>query len=94
MYLCAKSTKESEPNVAEREGEILVKKVSEEFGHAIIGPSAVDKKQSFKKSELSDRVVRGKNGLQALLSADTNADMRRFNHRHVVCAVADCQRHR
>lgn len=46
-YLGAETAEESEPNVTQSEREVFVEKIPQKFTHSVIGPSAVDQKQTF-----------------------------------------------
>lgn len=40
-YLSTESAEEGKPEVAEREGKVLVKEVPEELAHTVIGPASM-----------------------------------------------------
>jgi len=81
-YLRRKPAEEGEPEVTEREGEVLVEEVLEEFAHANVGPPAVDEQQSLQVAELSQRVVTGHHRLHAFLATDADPDMSHCVHTH------------
>lgn len=56
-HLGAVSTKEGEPEVAKREGKVLVEEVSEELAHPVVRPATVHQQQPLQEAELSDGVV-------------------------------------
>ena len=76
-YQCAESAEECVPEVAEREGEVLVEEVAEELAHSVVGPAAVDEQQPLQKAELRDAVVRGQHRLHPLLPRYAHADVGR-----------------
>lgn len=59
--------------MAESKGEVFVEEVAQEFGHAQVGPPAVDKEQSFQVSELGDAVIRGENSLSVFFNGKKSA---------------------
>lgn len=73
--LSREATKEAEPEVHHGEGKILVEEVAEETAHAQVGPAAVNQQEALKKAELGEGVVTGQNGLDPLLTWDTNSNM-------------------
>ena len=77
--LSRKPAEEREPEVAEREREVLVEEVVEELAHAQIGPSTVDEEQTLEVRELSYRVVAREDRLHAFLPVDANANVSSCN---------------
>ena len=49
----------------------------------------MDQKQTFQKRKLGDRIIRSQNCLKSLLAADPDPNMGHFDHRNVVCPVAN-----
>jgi len=49
----------------------------------------MNEEELLEEAELADGDVGRPSGLQALVTRDTNADVRRLDHRDVVSAVAD-----
>lgn len=92
-HLSAETAKESEPYVTERERDVLVEKVPEELAHPVVRPSAVDQQQPLQEPELSQRIVGRQRRLVTLLPGNAHPNVRLLDHRHVVGAVADGQRH-
>lgn len=74
-YLCTESTEKGKPEVAQREGEVLIEEVSEELAHPIVRPPSVNKQEPLQETELSDGIVRREDGLHAFLATDPNSDM-------------------
>lgn len=52
IYLGGKPAEERVPEVAQREGKVLVEEILEELAHANVRPTAVDKEQTFEKCKL------------------------------------------
>lgn len=57
------------------EGKVLVEEVAEETAHAQVGPAAVHQQEALQEAELGERVVTGKDGLDALLPGDPHANV-------------------
>jgi len=68
--------------VTEREREVLVEEVLEEFAHSQVRPAAVNEQKTFQITELCHREVARKHGLHAFLAADTDANVSRWPHEH------------
>eukprot|EP00047_Mylnosiga_fluctuans_P014814 m.41369 g.41369 ORF g.41369 m.41369 type:complete len:493 (-) comp5665_c0_seq2:2098-3576(-) len=83
---------EGEPEVDEREGEILVEEVAQEAAQAEVRPAAVHQQQALEEPELGDREVRSEDCLTALEARDADTDMGRLDHADVVGAITDCKR--
>eukprot|EP00162_Nutomonas_longa_P015390 comp22295_c0_seq1/m.53329 comp22295_c0_seq1/g.53329 ORF comp22295_c0_seq1/g.53329 comp22295_c0_seq1/m.53329 type:complete len:553 (+) comp22295_c0_seq1:926-2584(+) len=90
--LASEQTLCGEPELRERERHIFVKRIQDENCHALVRPAPVDQQQRRKEAELANRVVRGPHSLGAFLAFNTNAQMCRLDHRHIVRAVADRER--
>lgn len=60
------------------EGEVLVKEVTEEVAHAVVGPAPVDEQEAVQVAELGKGIIRGQHRLHALLSADSHANVGRW----------------
>ena len=80
--LCGESAEEREPEVAEREGKVLVEEILEELAHAEVRPAPVHEQEAFKEAELCEGVVTGQHGLHALLAADTHPYVRHCSKQH------------
>lgn len=91
-YLSREAAEERKPKVAEREGKVLVEKVAQEFGHAQVGPAAVDQQQPLQVAKLGNTVIGSEHRLQTFLATDADADVGRLDHRHVVGTITDGQR--
>jgi len=89
------------PEVTERERKVLVEEILKKLAHAQVRPASVDKQKSFQVAELGHREVASKHGLHAFLTADTNADVRRYihtnktkkhynNHSHIILISYNC----
>lgn len=55
--MSGEATEEGEPEVTEREREVLVEEVAQELAYSVVGPATVNEKQSLKIAELADRKV-------------------------------------
>jgi hypothetical protein len=77
--LSGKSVEKSEPKMTQCEGKVFVEEVLEELAHPKVGPSPVNKKQSFKVSKLCKGVITGKNRLGTFQATDTNANVSSCN---------------
>ena len=73
--LSGEAAEEGVPEVAEREGEVLVEEVPEELAHAQVRPAPVHEQQPLEEAELRNREVARQHGLQAFLPADADADV-------------------
>ena len=82
-HLSRKSAEESEPEVAQGEGEVLVEEVFEELAHPQVRPTAVNQQQALNEAELRDGVIGGEDGLHTFLAGDSDADMGTC-HQHTV----------
>ena len=86
-YQCAESAEECVPEVAEREGEVLVEEVAEELAHAVVGPAAVDEQQPLQEAELRYAVVRGQHRLHALLPGYAHPDVSGCNVEYTMIMI-------
>ena len=69
------SAEEGVPEVAQREGEVLVEEVAQELAHPVVGPATVHEEESLEEPELRYVVVGGQDGLHALLPGDPHPDV-------------------
>jgi len=58
-YLGRESAEEGEPEVTEREGEVLVEEIPEELRHSQIRPTPMDEEQALQETELSEGEIAG-----------------------------------
>lgn len=61
--------------MTESEGKIFVEKIFEELAHTQVGPSAMDKEQTFQISKLRQGKVAGKNCLHTFLATDSDTNV-------------------
>ncbi len=95
MTFC--ETNKSEP--AENEGEVkipahLVKEVGVHVRDAHIGPPSMNKEELREVPELAERVIRRHGCLRSLQPKETTANVGFLDHRDVIRAVPNRQRHR
>lgn len=77
-YLCGEATQKPEPEMHQGESKVLVEEVAEEIAHAVVGPTAMDQQEALQVAKLGKGVVRGQNGLHALLSTDAHTNVGRW----------------
>lgn len=76
-HLSREAAEKSIPEMNQREGEILVEKVSEKLAHTEIGPAAVYQEEALQVSKLGEGEVTGQHGLHPLLPADPHPNVSR-----------------
>lgn len=73
--------------------EVFIEEIAQKFANAVIGPAAMHEKQALQEAKLPNGEIAGQHGLLALLPADTDADVRRFDHGDVIGTIAYCERY-
>mmetsp|Transcript_3583 Transcript_3583/g.12644 ORF Transcript_3583/g.12644 Transcript_3583/m.12644 type:complete len:410 (+) Transcript_3583:39-1268(+) len=84
---------ESEPELDEEGGGVLVDRILDEARVAEEAVAAVDGDETLEVAELADGIVGRASGLRALLAKDADANVRLQDHADVVGAVADREAH-
>lgn len=80
---------ETVPELRHEEGDVLIEGVEDNFGNALVRPSAVYEEEFAKISELSDGDIGGAGGLETFDTGDADTDVGSLNHGDVVCTVTD-----
>ena len=91
--LTAKSRPKAEVILYDHVEEVLVKVVADNKGDSSIGFSTMKEKKRSQKFKLAYCIVTGSRCLHAFLAGDTNPDVRLHYHRHIICTIANGQRH-
>eukprot|EP00128_Syssomonas_multiformis_P001910 Colp12_sorted_trinity150504_noHs@27698 len=89
--LAREAVHDSEPELDEVEGDVLVEGVEDELGQAPVGPCTVDEQQALEEAELPNGIVCSTCRLQALLPADADTNVRCLDHAHVVGPIANSE---
>ena len=71
--------------MAQREGEVLVEEIPEEFTHAQVGPAAVNQQQTLQEAELGEGEVTGQHCLHPFLPADPHSYVGTWGKGHFTC---------
>lgn len=77
------------PELCEVQRNVLVKVIKDHLAESLVRPRAVDQEKLLKEPELSNGKIGAACCLQAFDTADTNADMGRLNHGHIVGTIAN-----
>lgn len=77
------------PELRHEKGDVLVERVEDDFGNALVGPGTVDEEEFAEVFELGDGNVGGTSSLKTFDTGDTDTDVSSLNHGDIVCAVTD-----
>ena len=69
---------------------VLIEHVADGVGVAAVRLPPVEEEQVFKEFELTNCIVGGSYSLLTFKAGDTNADVGRCDHIHIISSITDC----
>jgi hypothetical protein len=93
VSLTTKARVDAKVKLREHEDEVFVKGVEDQVRIASVRLPSMHEDQRLQECKLLDAEVCSGAGLCSLCPSDSNADVRLFNHRHVICPITNGQDH-